>query len=148
MHESMVYYLIKSLVLVGYLIFFTYEDIKEKKISNKALLFMLITGIVLVCVTLKKDVIISAVVCAAICGVLSYLASVASHWGVGIGDVFLLAITGLYIGDFSMAFVVFASLVVMFLFTMVALIFRKITVKSQLPYVPFLLAGVIIGSII
>lgn len=143
-----VYYIIKCIALIGFLGFFTYEDIKEKQISNKILVAMLIVGVILACVTFNTSVIISSFVCALFTGAITYLTSLISRGGLGKGDVILLTITALFIGDLSMVYIVFLSLLAMFLFTIVALLLKKINVKSKLPYVPFLLIGTILGSII
>ena len=109
---------------------------------------MLIVGVILACVTFNTSVIISSFVCALFTGAITYLTSLISRGGLGKGDVILLTITALFIGDLSMVYIVFLSLLAMFLFTIVALLLKKINVKSKLPYVPFLLIGTILGSII
>lgn len=143
-----VYYITKCIALIGFLGFFTYEDIKEKQISNRILIAMLVTGIIFVCISFDIGVIISSFICALITGAVTYLTSLISRGGLGKGDVILLTITALFIGDLSMVYIVFLSLLAMFLFTLVALLMKKITVKSKLPYVPFLLIGAILGSIL
>ena len=145
---SAIYYIIKCIALIGFLGFFTYEDIKEKQISNRILIAMLIVGVIFTCVSFNTSVIVSSFVCALITGAITYLTSLISRGGLGKGDVILLTITALFIGDLSMVYIVFLSLLAMFLFTIVALLLKKINVKSKLPYVPFLLIGTILGSII
>lgn len=145
---SVVYFIIKCITLIGFLGFFAYEDIKEKQISNKILIIMLVVGIIFAGISLNFSVIVSSIMCALITGAITYLTSLISRGGLGKGDVILLTITALFIGDLSMVYIVFLSLLAMFLFTIVALLMKKITVKSKLPYVPFLLIGTILGSII
>lgn len=142
------YFIIKSILLVGFLAYFSYEDIKEKSVSNKAIVFMAAAGLLCAGITVSLDVILRSVICAAATGSVAFVTELLSRGGLGRGDVLILAAVGLYVGDLSILMIVFVSLAALCLFSIAGLIFKKINMHSRLPYIPFLLLGVIIGSLL
>lgn len=143
-----IYYIVKTVVLVGFLAYFTYEDIRERRVSNRMIIVMAAAGLVLAAVPLSAEAFIRAVICAAVTGAAAFLTMKLSKGGLGTGDVFVLAASGLYIGGISMLAVVFVSLAALFLFCVGGLLLKKLNMKSKLPYIPFLLIGVIVGSLL
>lgn len=143
-----IYYIIKSIVLIAFLAFFTYEDIKSRKVSNIVVIIMAAAGLLLVCVTASWDSISKSLICSAVTGAAAFLTEILSRGGLGRGDVLILTAVGLYIGGWSMFLIVFISLLALCIFSLVGLALRKVNLKSKLPFIPFLLVGVIIGSLI
>lgn len=148
MINANIYYIVKTVILIGFLVFFSYEDIRERKISNKFVAAMIAVGIILAAVPLSAEAFIRSFICAAVTAAAAFLTEKLSKGGLGRGDVFILAATGLYIGGVSMLAVVFMSLLALFLFSVAGLLLKKLNMKSRLPYIPFLLIGVIAGSLL
>ncbi len=148
MIDVKVYFIIKSIILIGFLGYFSYEDIRERKITNKAVVIMAIAGAALTLLTMSQRIVINSIICAAVSAAVAFVTELLSRGGLGRGDVLIIGVTGLYIGDLSMLIIVFISLLVLSIFSAVGMLFKKINMKTKLPYIPFLLIGVIIGSLI
>ncbi len=148
MIDIKIYFIVKSVVLIGFLAYFSYEDIRERKISNKMVAVMAAVGLILAVITMSPDIIIKSIICGGAAGALAFLTELLSHGGLGRGDVLVIAALGVYIGDFSILIIIFISLIVLCLFCIAGMLLKKINMKSKLPYIPFLLIGVIIGSLI
>lgn len=67
---------------------------------------------------------------------------------VGMGDVKLLGIVGIYMGLDKIAGVMFPALIIMFLTSVYLLLSKKATRTTEIAFAPFILMGVITGSVL
>ena len=130
------------IVLYGFMILIVIHDIKERKIYNSILIFMILSYISL-CVIgsiffnssifSKNNIIAAFIIC-----FLFFLMKIMSPSGIGMGDVKLVFVLGLYLGD-TIFEVVMLSLVCMLVYSQ---IYKKRTRnKKGIPYAPFIFAA-------
>lgn len=148
MISSELQYIIKSVILVGFLVFFTIEDIKYRQVSNRMILIMMFAGIVAVLCSLSFRVIMMSFVCAAFSAAICFIAEKLSRGGLGRGDTLIIIAEAIFIGDLSFLTIIFITMLLLSIFSGIGLLFKKISMKTRLPLIPFLLAGTVIGSII
>ena len=72
------------------------------------------------------------------------LAHFLSRGGVGMGDVKLFAVTGWYVGAGSIMPLVFLTALISAAYSIVMLLLKKIKLKEEIPFAPFVLAGTIL----
>lgn len=73
-------------------------------------------------------------------GVAILAVSYGTHGGIGIGDGGVLCVTGLYLGFYKNVRLFFAALVLAAVWSVILLISRRAGRKTEIPFVPFLLA--------
>jgi len=130
-------------ILISYLIL-SIVDIKTLCIPDKILLLtgcsQLIYGIFL----LSAREWIRSVVAGLIVYAVFLLISVLSKGGLGIGDVKLLGLTTIFTNLFYLLQVIFLALLLTFFYSVILLILKKCDRKTELPFAPFLLGGMLI----
>lgn len=67
-----------------------------------------------------------------------------SKGGVGMGDVKLLGTVGSYVGISSIMPVAFLTVLVSAFYSIALLLLKKISLKEEIPFAPFVLAGTIL----
>ncbi len=141
---------VKYCLLMGALVIIGYEDFKEKKIPNKWLLVLAgIRGILLVTeVALYPafiwDYVKFTLSGAAAGGILLFFAYVISRHGIGLGDVKLFAVMGLYLGAGLTYIVVLASLMIAACYGVAKVAAKRLKVKDEIAFAPFVAIGTII----
>lgn len=141
---------LRYLVLTAALFFIAWIDQKSKRIPNQVLKILLtVRGILLVFEWLAYPelglaVLISIVLGALMGGGLFLLAHFISKGGVGMGDVKLFIVIGLYMGSGSIMAAVFLSVMASALYSIVMLMLKKIKLKEEIPFAPFIFIGTVL----
>ena len=141
--------IIRYLILLECMFILAWIDHQERRIPNKILLSMLIArGLILILEwvlvpSMGMPLLLSSLLGMLLGGGLFLLAYFISKKGVGMGDVKLFAVTGCYVGGGSIMPLVFFSVLISALFSIVMLILKKINLKEEIPFAPFVLAGTI-----
>ncbi|MBQ9444303.1 MAG: prepilin peptidase [Lachnospiraceae bacterium] len=73
--------------------------------------------------------------------------SLISEGKMGMGDAIAILVGGIYLGGSGSAFAVLYSLIIAAAVSAVILVLKRGSGKSELPFMPFLLAGCVIGQI-
>ncbi len=121
--------------------FFAVEDIREKSIS-------LIAGVVfmIACATVSfvYGNAVPYVVMGCIPGAVAALLSLATRGKVGIGDAVILTGLGLWCGLKMTGSIITVALFLAALLSVILIVCKKATLKTALPFVPFISAGYVI----
>ena len=118
-----------GVIILGYL---TLSDIKTKKIS---VFFPLVFGLCSACIPWDIPQIIDALL-GSIPGVMLLALHRPSKGQIGIGDGFLLLGIGLHLGLSKAFTALFCSLGLLFVFSCIGLVIKRLKPKSQVPFVP------------
>ena len=89
-------------------------------------------------------ILISSVFGALIGGGIFLLAHFISKGGVGMGDVKLFAVIGFYVGNGSIMAAAFLSVMAGAVYSITMLLFKKIKLKEEIPFAPFIFVGTIL----
>lgn len=142
--------ILRYLILYAALFLTAWIDQKSKRIPNQILkVLLVIRGIVFVpewmaCPKLGPALLLSAGMGALLGGGMFLLAHFVSKGGVGMGDVKLLGTIGCYVGSKSIMSAAFLSAVCGALYSITMLLFKKIKLKEEIPFAPFIFAGTIL----
>ncbi len=142
--------IIRYLILLAALFVIAWTDWHEKRIPNRILLLLLeIRGILLLLewAAYPKygfSLLLSALLGLLLGGGMFLLASGISRGGIGMGDVKLLAAVGSYMGSGSILAVIFLAVTASAVYSIVMLILKKIKLKEEIPFAPFILIGTIL----
>ena len=142
--------IMKYCILPGGLVPIAYEDYKEKRIPNRWLLYL--TGLravlfVVECCLYPSaawDNILFTLGGGLISGIVLLMAYFISRHQIGLGDVKLFVVIGLYLGAAVTYFVILASLVVAAIYGAVNLLRKKLGAKDEISFGPFILIGTIL----
>lgn len=143
--------IIRYLILYAVLFLTAWIDQGNRRIPNKILKMLLgIRGILIVLEWLMFPQLGLAVLISALLGMLLgggmfLLAHFISKGGVGMGDVKLLAVIGAYMGSGSIMSVVFLAVVASACYSIVMLILKKIKLKEEIPFAPFIFIGTVLA---
>jgi prepilin signal peptidase PulO-like enzyme (type II secretory pathway) len=77
-----------------------------------------------------------------------FLISLLTKEKIGMGDVKLIGVISLFVEGSNIFYVLFFSLIMIFIFSIGGLLLKKVNLKTQLPFVPFLTAGVVVFLIL
>lgn len=142
--------ILRYLILYAALFLTAWIDQGNKRIPNKILKVLLgIRGILiilewLVFPKLGLAVLISALSGMLIGGGMFLLAHFLTKGGVGMGDVKLLAVIGAYMGSGSIMAVAFLSVAASAFYSIVMLLLKKIKLKEEIPFAPFIFVGTVL----
>ncbi len=137
--------MIRYIVLFVFCIYFSKGDIKTKCIDNKAMLLSACVGLLLLLFSMDKFIYISNISAGILGFLISFFIAWISKWEIGMGDVKLIGVAGLYIGIVSLQITVFWALILILLFGLIQGITQKITLKKEYPFVPFFTVGICIA---
>lgn len=141
---------VRYLVLLAATFVIAWIDRHERRIPNRILLILLgIRAVLLVgewtlVPSMGLSLLISSLMGMLIGGGLFLLAYFISRGGVGMGDVKLFAVIGTYMGTGSIMALVFMTALVAALYSIIMLILKKIKLKEEIPFAPFVLVGTIL----
>lgn len=119
-------------------------DIRIRIIPNELLLIMLAMGIAYQAVSFGLMAILTSLVCMVV--MIIVFTAVAGFVGmdkVGAGDVKLAGAMGLVLGYPNVITAVLIMSAVFLIFTLIGMTLRKLTLKSMLPFAPFMMTGMI-----
>lgn len=142
--------ILRYLILYAALFLTAWIDQGNKRIPNKILKVLLgIRGILiilewLVFPKLGLAVLISALLGMLFGGGMFLLAHFLTKGGVGMGDVKLLAVIGAYMGSGSIMAVAFLSVAASAFYSIVMLLLKKIKLKEEIPFAPFIFIGTVL----
>ncbi len=138
---------IRYLILYAVLFLIAWNDGKKKRIPNKILKVLLGIRCVLMVLEwlrfpkLGLALLMSAALGALLGGGVFLLAHFIAKGGVGMGDVKLLAVIGTYVGSGSIMAAAFLSVMVSAIYSVVMLLLKKIKLKEEIPFAPFIFVG-------
>lgn len=141
---------VRYLVLLAATFVIAWIDRHERRIPNRILLILLgIRAVLLVgewtlVPSMGLSLLISSLMGMLIGGGLFLLAYFISRGGVGMGDVKLFAVIGTYMGTGSIMALVFITALAAALYSIIMLILKKIKLKEEIPFAPFVLVGIIL----
>lgn len=143
----------KELLLIYGVFLIAFIDFRERIIPNKIVLALFVIRIgfliyeLIIAFDVWKAVLIYPTLGGLIGGVIIVLAMLVSRKGVGMGDVKLFAIIGLFVSSTKIIPTLFYSILASALFGIVLLTTRKAKLKDSMPMAPFALIGVILNMI-
>lgn len=125
-----------------------YVDWKEKKIPNKVLLAMFLLRVALLAYEVMnnlefwKAALFHPMAGAVAGGLMMLIAMLISRDGVGMGDVKLFFLVGLYVGGTEIVSVLFYSVLACAIAGIILLITKKASLKDTVPIAPFSFIGI------
>lgn len=131
-----------------------YMDRRVQLIPNRILLYAIIVRAVWFAIEaflfpgLIFIILLSSVIAAFALMAASLLCKVVSPGSVGMGDVKLLGVTGLFLAMDKVWGAVFAGLIIMFCVCVFLLVTKRAARSSRIAFAPFLLAGTVLGAIL
>lgn len=139
--------ILRYCLLMGALVLIGYRDHKEKIIPNRWLLYLAGIRVILFAV---ESVCYPALIIenvkfilggAAASGLLLFAAYVISRHGIGVGDIKLFIVIGMYIGSQRTYIVILASLLIAACYSAVKMIRKRLTAKDEIAFAPFIAIG-------
>lgn len=144
----------KLLILAAFLLPIAAIDLKVQKIPNKFLLVAVVVRVILLILEFLESssnawlTLKSAVVAAIVLFVFFVLILLVFKNSIGMGDVKLFAVIGLYQGIWGSINSIFFSLVASFFLSIMLLIFRKKTRKDTISFGPCAFIGTVIAIVL
>lgn len=135
---------IKLIVIGSYLSSVTVNDMKRREIPD---LTTIVFSLLFIAVTWWFDGpsgLLAGAIGAAVPAVLLLVAMLIKKNSVGLGDIKMVAACGLICGFPGVFFVMFRAALAILVYSLIMLIFKKLKLKSELPFAPFLLFGALI----
>lgn len=123
-------------------------DIKEHKIPNKIILFLLVARLVfMVYEAIENPDFLNYMIWYPLLGaivgaILMFIAMVVSRKGIGMGDIKLIFIIGFYVSSYELISTMFLIFFASSVYGIAALAFKKVTLRDVMPLAPFVLVGV------
>ncbi len=133
--------IIRILLNIGALVFFSAEDIRKKTVSARAAAVLAAANIVfsLIFKIAVPDILLSVVP-----GVIFILISIVTRGKIGLGDGIVLTAAGIGQGITEMFFTELIALMISAIFGIILILTKKASPKTALPFIPFILAGFLI----
>lgn len=131
-------------VLLVILVLIGVADAKEKRIPNRLLLVML-AGVAFACLLQGQlrfwDRLLGSLF---VCGILLFICFLKAG-AFGAGDVKLLAISGLYLGMGQNLMALVIGVLLAGIFCVTGILMKRIDRESEIPFGPFLCAGIVLS---
>lgn len=143
--------IIRYLILAESMFLIAWIDQHEKRIPNRILGMLLIIRLLLllgewICFPgLGLSLLISSLLGLLAGGGMLLLVHFISKGGIGMGDVKLLGVIGAYVGISGIMPITFLAVLVSAVYSIVLLIRKKIKLKEEIPFAPFVLAGTLLA---
>jgi prepilin signal peptidase PulO-like enzyme (type II secretory pathway) len=140
----------KYCLLMGGMEPIAYVDRREKRIPNGCLLYLIAVRLILFGVecfsypSLIRENIIFTVGGAVVAGVVMFFAYVLSRHAIGMGDIKLLMVMGLYVGAQLTYLLLLAALILAACYGGVKVLTKRLEVKDEIAFAPFIALGTII----
>lgn len=142
--------IVRYLSLLAAMLAIAWIDQRERRIPNRILLLLLgLRGALLMAEwilipSMGMPLLISSLMGMLLGGGMFLLAHLITKGGVGMGDVKLFAVIGIYVGGSSIMSLVFLTVMSSALYSIIMLIRKKIKLKEEIPFAPFVLVGTIL----
>ena len=117
-------------------------DIRKKRIPDKLVLAGTVAGLAFVLIDPQREF-LSSILGGATAGLVLLLIHYITKGGLGLGDVKLFGCSGIFLGFESTVSAMLISAVLRGLFSMVLICLNPDNKKSEIPFAPFILAGVL-----
>ena len=134
-----IFEILKIIILGIFLIAEGVRDLKKHRISMLSVMIAGVIGFIL-CALFIKDNIMS-VLGGILIGVVMLLLAKFTEEKIGYGDGWVFMVTGIYLGLRANLYLLFVSLFLSAVVSMILLICKKAEYKTELPFVPFVLPG-------
>ena len=119
-------------------------DIRIRIVPNELLLVMIVTGTAFQAMKFGYTAILLSLVCMAVMVVFfTLVAGMVGFEKVGAGDVKLAGAMGLALGYPNVLTALVIMSAVFVVFSLIGLVLRKLTLKTMLPFAPFMMIGMI-----
>lgn len=135
---------IKLIVIGSYLSSVTVNDVKRREIPDLTTIVFSLLFIAVIWWFDGPSGLLAGAIGAAVPAVLLLVAMLIKKNSVGLGDIKMVAACGLICGFPGVFFVVFRAALAILVYSLIMLIFKKLKLKSELPFAPFLLFGALI----
>ncbi len=141
---------LRYLILLWCLTAAAWIDYRSRRIPNMLLLILLfsraavLAGECLCCRECAAELLFSSGMGFLTGGGIFFLYYLSARGGVGAGDVKLFAVLGYYFGAGYILTAVFLTVLTAALYSVAALLMKKTTLKQELPFAPFALAGTVL----
>lgn len=142
--------ILRLILILWGISFLAWMDFKEKRISNQILLTLFLMRTILLFFEILNypgywlTIIISSASGFSLGGGIFLLCYLISKGGIGAGDVKLMAVLGFYLGMNGVFTCSFLSIVCAAAYSILLLILRKVNLKEEIAFAPFVLVGVIL----
>jgi len=149
--DNTMIYISKRIIVASVLWVAAYFDKKSYRIPNKLILLGLVLRVIVLGIevltigTEVKEFIISELIASAAMFVISLICMLIAKNSLGMGDVKLFMIMGLFLGIRGMMTAMFFSLIVTFFVSVFMLITKKKNRKDYLPFAPSIMVGTIMA---
>lgn len=149
--DNSVIHIVKRMVVISVLWVAAYFDKKSYRIPNKLILLGLTLRIVVLAAELFttgtgiKGTVISELIASAAMFVISLVCMLIAKNSLGMGDVKLFMIMGLFLGVKGMMTAMLYSLIITFFVSVFMLITKKKNRKDYLPFAPSILVGTVLA---
>lgn len=138
--------IIIHIMVMIFLIWESYEDIRKQTLNVNHLLFFMGAGLIVRIFLIKTPV--YEILTGLTAGLIVLFLGWISHEAIGYGDGMVILITGIYIGGKMTLYVCFLSIIVMTIVAIGLAIRKKIHLDMRMPFVPCILAGYIGGLLL
>lgn len=142
-----------TILIVG-LFVIAWIDSKRRIVKNKHLLILFIIRFILLILELIRYPLLGiSIISSAFAGMLIGfvvfgICYFVSRGGMGAGDVKLIAVLGFYLGNTVVVSVIIITVIVAAICCTIRLMMKKATLKSEIPFGPFVLVGCIIAMML
>lgn len=135
---------IKLIVIGSYLSSVTVNDMKRREIPDLTTIVFSLLFIAVIWWFDGPSGLLAGAIGATVPAVLLLVAMLIKKNSVGLGDIKMVAACGLICGFPGVFFVMFRAALAILVYSLIMLIFKKLKLKSELPFAPFLLFGALI----
>ena len=135
---------IKLIVIGSYLSSVTVNDVKRREIPDLTTIVFSLLFIAVIWWFDGPSGLLAGAIGAAVPAVLLLVAMLIKKNSVGLGDIKMVAACGLICGFTGVFFVMVRAALAILVYSLIMLIFKKLKLKSELPFAPFLLFGALI----
>ena len=129
-------------------------DVKSKIVPNRILLVLLAVRTVLLLLEAFfypgyfSSFVLSSFFGAALAMLILFVGNLICKKGMGYGDIKLFGVIGYYVGPQTVLGVLFFSLLFAAVYSILLLLMKKIKAKDEIPFVPFIFAGLAAASLL
>lgn len=127
-------------IFIGVILFLSsIKDIKSRQISMTLMILGMV--VLFMCIPFRGDLSMIDGLLGTAVGFIMIGIGKLTRWKIGMGDGIVLILTGMGVGFWENIVTLLYSLFIIFIFTVILLLMKKITSKTTLPFVPFLFLG-------
>ena len=149
--DSTVFVFARDILMMHCLFYLAVIDFKLQIIPNKALLVMLLAWAAISAAQIiagenPLSLLFDSLIGGIAAGGIFFLGNLLSHNGMGMGDVKLMALAGLYLGINKVMALIFWALALSLVTGLVLMAAKKAKIKTAIPLAPFFLAGSLISN--